>query len=89
MIMLTMSHKTEVFLVVVIAIIALVALVFLLRTIWQDTVVGRALFAEYKPCRCENIYEPVCGEDGNNYMNGCLARCHKTEIRYRGYCATS
>lgn len=35
---------------------------------------------------CNNVELPVCGSDGETYMNACKARCNRVEILYRGKC---
>jgi hypothetical protein len=37
-------------------------------------------------CNCPGVFEPVCGGDGRNYINGCEAACAGVGIRYEGYC---
>lgn len=37
-------------------------------------------------CNCPGVFEPVCGGDGRNYINGCEAACAGVGIRYAGYC---
>src|SRR5262245_55589591 len=39
-----------------------------------------------KSCTCEDIYAPVCGQDGATYGNACEARCAKVPIAREGEC---
>ena len=38
------------------------------------------------PCVCPDVYDPVCGVDGNTYGNACEARCAGVRIKHRGEC---
>jgi hypothetical protein len=35
---------------------------------------------------CPEQVEPVCGEDGLSYHNGCLAKAQKVTVLHEGYC---
>lgn len=37
-------------------------------------------------CDCPGVFEPVCGEDGRNYINACETGCARVGVRHRGYC---
>jgi len=37
-------------------------------------------------CNCPQVYDPVCGCDGNTYGNGCMAACAGVAIRKPGKC---
>ena len=37
-------------------------------------------------CICEEIWDPVCGVDGNTYSNPCFVECENVEIDYAGEC---
>lgn len=37
-------------------------------------------------CDCPGVLAPVCGEDGNTYINRCEARCAQTRIASPGAC---
>ncbi|MEM9695940.1 MAG: Kazal-type serine protease inhibitor domain-containing protein [Myxococcota bacterium] len=39
-------------------------------------------------CFCGQIYDPVCGRDGETYPNGCTAFCNNTEVAFDGICGT-
>ena len=41
-----------------------------------------------KQCLCREVYEPVCGDDGQTYSNFCMAKCVDVEISYHGRCGT-
>jgi len=37
-------------------------------------------------CICNEMWEPVCGIDGNTYSNACFAECEYIVIAYEGEC---
>jgi len=37
-------------------------------------------------CECGGVRAPVCGEDGTNYSNACLARCAGIAVAHAGLC---
>lgn len=39
------------------------------------------------PVVCAEIYEPVCGADGNTYSNACEASAQHVQVSYSGECA--
>ena len=39
-----------------------------------------------KQCLCRDVYEPVCGDDGQTYSNYCRAKCVDVEVAYQGAC---
>ena len=41
---------------------------------------------EPKPINCVDIYDPVCGCDGNTYGNGCEAELAGVRIDFEGQC---
>lgn len=43
----------------------------------------------YKPDLCTRIYMPVCGCDGKNYGNPCMAAASGTSVSSAGVCATA
>ncbi len=46
--------------------------------------VGNVVF---EPSRhCSDLYDPVCGHDGNEYDNACFAVRAGTKVAYQGAC---
>ena len=39
-----------------------------------------------EPCLCPTVALPVCGVDGNTYINECQAACAGVEVAYDGVC---
>ena len=37
-------------------------------------------------CRCPRVRAPVCGENGKDYLNACLAKCDGVEKKCDGKC---
>ncbi|TRY70818.1 hypothetical protein TCAL_17406 [Tigriopus californicus] len=37
-------------------------------------------------CSCIRVKDPVCGTDGRNYLNPCLAKCHNVRVECDGSC---
>ncbi len=40
----------------------------------------------FEPCICPAVVDPVCGVDGNTYVNSCEAACAGVEVAYWGAC---
>jgi len=40
-------------------------------------------------CVCATIFDPVCGNDGNDYPNACTAGCEDVEVACEGSCPCS
>ncbi len=43
-------------------------------------------FCQIRPTGCQYDHEPVCGCDGYEYGNSCLAQMAGTNVAYEGYC---
>ncbi len=41
-----------------------------------------------RPSGCSRVYDPVCGCDGRDYSNACIANLNGTDVSYSGICPT-
>ncbi|NOY90055.1 MAG: hypothetical protein GXP55_02515 [Deltaproteobacteria bacterium] len=41
-----------------------------------------------RPTGCSRVYDPVCGCDGRDYSNACIANLNGTDVSYSGICPT-
>lgn len=46
----------------------------------------RTGFCQFRPTGCSRVFEPVCGCDGNDYGNRCLAQAAGTNVAFEGSC---
>ena len=46
-------------------------------------------FFNQNGCSCPEIYDPVCGIDGNDYSNACHADCLSVAVDCQGQCPCS
>lgn len=52
----------------------------------KDEVYWFYVHGEFVSCDCNDAEAPVCGEDGNTYMNTCKATCSDVDVDYSGKC---
>lgn len=86
-------RKMQVPIIGIIGILVIFTLVVVKLQADTDNVVGNA-YADYKlydekftgSQGCDDLYDPVCGEDGVTYDNLCIAKARGVTVLYQGIC---